>query len=346
MSTKKTDQTLQKCDDLIERLQELKKALGVVNKPAARTPVNALGVGWSQDPSTGAFHHSTHGIISTFKNPEGGFDIKHGGKMIGQVGDMSQAGARIKAYVGGLGAMDTGMMNRASPQSNPNQKLGSGTGFEKSNYGPKGAGLYDQTANARRKANNIGDVAGAGPNTNVKAYSSKPGQLSAKQQATAESRKTKKLSGPVKQYTPAQIAALNEAQKLKKSMGWAEHNSIPNADEEVEKLAKANPAVAAEDLMANQLANLMQGKAMLNPSMPHAQQPPAQPTDEELFGHLVVTEEMEKAAQAQWEGNAFNSFLHEATKPISSRFASEEEEIEYWNSIKVSDKPGGGETGY
>lgn len=344
MGTKKTDETLKKCNDLIERLTELKKALGVVNKPSNRTPVNALGVGWSQDPSTGAFHHSTHGIISTFKNPEGGYDIKHGGKMVGQVGDMSQAGARIKAYVGGLGAMDTGMMNRPSPQAQAGPKLGVGNSFQKSNYGPKKAGLYDPAANAKRKAGNIGDVAGEGPNVNVKAYSSKPGQLSAKQQAAVEARNAKKLSGPVKQYTPAQIAALNEARKLKKS--WGEHNPFPNADEEVQKTEKANPVATAEDLMANQLANLMQGKAMLNHGLPHAQTPPSQPTDEELFGHLVVTEEMEKAAEAQWHGNAFNSFLQEATKPISQRFASEEEEIEYWNSIKVSDKPGSGETGY
>jgi len=343
--SKKTDQTLKKCEDLIERLQELKKALGVVTqKQSNRRPVNALGAGWSQDPGTGAFHHSTHGVISTMKNPEGGFNIVHGGKMVGQVGDVSQAGAHIKSYVGNLGAMDTGMHNRPSPMNPDTPKLGTGNSFEKSGYGPKGAGLYNPADNARRKMNNTGDVAGAGPNVNAKAYSTKPGQLSAKAQASAEAAKTKKLSGPVKQYTPAQIAAINEARKLKKNAEesrWDQHAQIPNADEEVNNLQKTNPPVVAEDLMANQLANLMQGKAMLN-------QPPKQPSSEEMLmaGQamgLGVTEEMQKAEEVQW-GGAINNWLLEAQKPISSRFNSPEEEDAYWASIKVADR--GGNDGY
>lgn len=315
--SKKTDPTLKKCDDLIERLQELKKALGntgvtVNTVQSNRKPVNALGAGWSQDGGTGAFHHSTHGIISTMKNPDGGFDIKHGGRMVGRVGDVSQAGLKIKNYVKTLQTGDTGMHN-LDPMS-----------VAKSGYGPKGAGLYNPADNVRRKANNTGDQVA---NQNVKSYTHR---------ATAHKEKTG-AAGPVKQYTPAQIAAINEARKLKKtaeSAPWADHNQFPNADQEVVKLQKTAPVVA-EDLMANQLANLMQGKAMLG-------KPPAQPTDEEMFGHLVVTEEMEKAAEQQWHGAAFNTFLQEATKPISSRFASEEEELAYWNSIKVSDKPDNG----
>lgn len=339
--SKKTDSTLKKCDDLIERLQELKKALGSINVASNRKPVNALGVGWSQDGGTGAFHHSTHGIINTMPHPEGGFSIRHGGGEVGRVGDISQAGLKIKEYVSGLGNYESGMHNRPSPNLPGSSKMGKpggmikGEDLEKSNYGPKGAGQYSQAHNAGRKMRNTGDESGIGPNVNTKAYSTKPGQLSAKAQASAEAAKTKKLSGPVKQYTPAQIAAINEARKLKKnaeSQPWMNHNEFPVADDEVEKLKKDAPEVA-ENIMANQLANLMQGRAMLGTP------PPKQPTDQQMFGHLAVTEEMEKAAQQQWMGNAFNSFLTEATKPISSRFASEEEEMAYWNSIKVSDKP-------
>jgi hypothetical protein len=85
--------------------------------------------------------------------------------------------------------------------------------LEKSNYGPKGGGQYNPADNVKRKAKNLTDTVGAGPNVNVKAYSSKPGQLSAKQQAAAEA---KKLSGPVKQYTPEEIAAINAARKPEK----------------------------------------------------------------------------------------------------------------------------------
>ncbi len=332
MSTKKTDQTLKKCEDLIERLQELKKALapGVVNKPSNRTPVNALGVGWSQDPSTGAFHHSTHGIISTMKNPEGAYDIVHGGRRVGSVGDIGQAGLKIKNYVNSLTAGDTGMYN-VDPMGKDEDDV------EKSGYGPKGAGQYRPADNARRKATNVGaETVGT---QRVKSYTH--GKVF--QQKTP-----KGPAGPVKQYTPAQIAAINEARKLKKNAetsAWANHNEFPNADVEVEKLGKTNPVQKSEDMMANQLANLMQGKAMLGQNMPFAATPPPQPTDEELFGHLVVTEEMEKAAEAKWKGNAFNRFLQEATKPISSRFSSPEEEEEYWKSIKVSDS-GQGNEGY
>lgn len=325
MSNKKTDQTLKKCEDLIDRLQELKKALGVVNqKPSNRTPVNALGVGWSQDPGTGAFHHSTHGIVSTFKNPEGGYDIKHGGRMVGSVGDMSQAGLKIKTYVNSLGTGDSGMHNM-DPMAVGKSDV------EKSGYGPKGGGQYSPADNAKRKMNNVGDQRLG--NQSTKAYNHKN---------VMAQKVPKGPAGPVKQYSPAQIAAINEANKLKKNAedgGWGQHNAFPNADEEVQKLAKTNPPEVAENIMANQLANLMQGRAMLGTP------PPKQPTDQEMFGHLVVTEEMEKAQEAQWQGNAFNKFLVEATKPISARFASEEEEMAYWASIKVSDSPGG-DSGY
>lgn len=356
MSTKKTDQTLQKCDELIDRLNELKKAIGSINVQSNRTPVNALGVGWSQDPGTGAFHHSTHGVISTFVHPEGGFEVRHGGRSIGRVAQIGEAGNMIRGYVGKLGPMDTGMKNRPSPQIPTNMKAGTPTynqpplvnaTMAKSGYGPKGAGLYDHKVNDSRKRNNLSDerVAGAGgPNASVKAISTKPGQLSAKQQAAAEAGKTKKLSGPVKQYTPAQIAALEEARKLKKNSEdapWVQHGQVPNADEQVELIKKTNPVALGEDAMATQLANMMHGKAMMRPDH-------RQPTSEDMImaGQamgLVPTEEMAKAQEQKW-GNTMN-WLQEAVKPISARFASEEEELAYWSSIKVNGG-GGGDYGF
>ena len=66
-------------------------------------------------------------------------------------------------------------------------------------------------------------------------------------------------------------------------------------------------------------------------------QPPPQPTDRQMFGHLAVTEEQVKKSEQEW-GGAINNWLAEATKPISSRFASEEEEAQYWSNLKVSEK--------
>jgi hypothetical protein len=60
-----------------------------------------------------------------------------------------------------------------------------------------------------------------------------------------------------------------------------------------------------------------------------------QPTDEELFGHLVVNESIEKAAKQKWE-NAITGWHSNAVKNINSKFSSEEEELAYWRSIPVS----------
>jgi hypothetical protein len=327
MSKKTTDSTLKKCDDLIERLGQLKKALGGITTQASpRKPVNALGIGWSQDPSTGAFHHSTHGIISTMKNPEGGFDIKHGGRAVGSVGDMSQAGLKIKNYVNSLQTGDTGSHN-LDPMAVGKADV------EKSGYGPKGGGQYTPADNVRRKANNTGDKFGS---QNSKSYTHR---------ATATPKPPSGPAGPVKQYTPAQIAAINEARKLKKNAetnSWVQHASVPNADQEVAKIQAANPAVPAEDLMANQLANLMQGRSMLG-------QEHRQPSSEDMImaGErmgLGTSPELIKSQDKQWNG-AINNWLAEASKPISARFESQEQEEAYWASIKVSDRDDSG-SGY
>lgn len=66
-----------------------------------------------------------------------------------------------------------------------------------------------------------------------------------------------------------------------------------------------------------------------------------QATDEELFGHLVVSEEQVKKAEAEWD-NTFNGFYEEANKPVTGDTAAEwngrepltkgmsEKELEAW----------------
>jgi hypothetical protein len=85
---------------------------------------------------------------------------------------------------------------------------------------------YDSTANIQRKLKNVGDQVGAGPNVNVKSYSSKAGQLTAKQQAAFENskRRVKALSGPVKVYTD------EEKKKLQATMGKDEDFVEETAD--------------------------------------------------------------------------------------------------------------------
>lgn len=86
-----------------------------------------------------------------------------------------------------------------------------------SNYGPKRGGQYTPSDNARRKANNTGDQTGFGQNTNTKSYSTKPGQLSSKAQANAESAKysAKNRAQPVKIYTPEEKAKFAAARGYK-----------------------------------------------------------------------------------------------------------------------------------
>ena len=332
----KTNKTLNKCDVLIQRLNELKKAINTVSTTQVqsnRNPVKSLGVGWSQDPGTGAFHHSTHGVISPGKQSDGTFKPVHGGKPLGTFANIADAGKAMGAHARGLQGTDTGMYDRQSPQVPTSPKLGTGNAWaakgeddaEKSDYGKfKGGSQYNAADNAKRKMGNVG--AERFGNQSVKAYSK-----------NVMSPKTPKgAAGPVKQYTPEQIAAENEARKLKKSFEeqpWNRHAGVPNADREVEKVQKTNPVSKAEALMPNQLANLMVGRAMLGIK------PPPQPTDEQMFGGMVPSEDQLKKAENSW-GNKMN-WLQEAVKPISARFSSPEEEEKYWNSIKVVDRDDG-----
>jgi hypothetical protein len=70
-----------------------------------------------------------------------------------------------------------------------------------------------------------------------------------------------------------------------------------------------------------------------------------QPTDQELFGRFEVTEEMAKQAQSGFN-NKLNDFFAEASKPLSSRFASAEEEAAYWDSIPTSGNRDDGKPGF
>ena len=284
--SKKTNQTLNKCDELINRLNQLKKALNTVETVSStqmqsnRRPVNSLSAGWSQDPSTGALHHSMHGVISPGKQPDGTFRPVHGGKPLGTFANIADAGKAMGMHARGLQGTDTGMFNRQSPSVPAGPKLGTGN-------------------------------------------------------AWAVGKKDEEL-GKSKRYTPEQQAAVNEARKLKKNaegQPWTSHAGVPNADKELAKIQATNPVNKTEDLMANQLANVMAGRAMLGIK------PPPQPTDEQMFGRLVPSEEEVQKAENTWN-NRMN-WLEEAVKPIAARFSSEQEELDYWNSIKVADRDDG-----
>lgn len=83
--------------------------------------------------------------------------------------------------------------------------------IEKSNYGPKGMGLYNPADNIKRKAKNTGEsVADAGKNVNVKNYTTSGSTVEAARQA-AENKRQKANPAPVKtlkDMSPEEKAAL------------------------------------------------------------------------------------------------------------------------------------------
>ena len=202
---------------------------------------------------------------------------------------------------------------------------------EKSNYGPKGMSQYSAVDNIKRKLRNTGDSVGEGPNVNVKSYSTKPGQLSARQQAAKDASKlqTANRKQPIKQYTAEEIQQINRERGFKKA--WGQHLPFPSAIEELEKMEANDQTELGEDALSNQLADMMQSKNMFKVDQPSSEEFIA--AGERMgFG---VSEEMVKSEEGKWN-NTLNNWLVEASKPISQRFSSEEEELAYWNSIKVA----------
>lgn len=201
----------------------------------------------------------------------------------------------------------------------------------KSGYGPKGGGQYSVADNIRRKANNVETGVGIGPNKNSKAYTS------AKYSGmTPQTDPKLKKPQAVKQWSPEQIAAENKKRGLNKA--WGQHNPIPSAEEEIMRYAAE--VVHGEDAAANQLAQMMHNKQLLKFNQPSNDEFTAAG---EAMG-LGVSEEVLKSDARGWD-NTMNSWLAEATKPISQRFASEEEEMAYWSKIKVADRKDD-DTGY
>jgi hypothetical protein len=164
------------------------------------------------------------------------------------------------------------------------------------------------------------ELPAVGPNKAVQSYSSKPGQLSAKQSADKVVRDAKKLNSPV---TTLAGDALSQA-KAKVAGDIAER--------EKKKLQAAVQVKKSIEFEENQAAQLL------------AQRMPAsffagQPTDEQLFGHLVQSGENVQKAEQKFN-NTMTNWFEEASKPISSRFSSPEEEDRYWASIKLSESSG------
>lgn len=112
------------------------------------------------------------------------------------------------------------------------------------------------------------------------------------------------------------------------------------------KLTREQVLIKAKEMLeqqhAQRLANQLQKSGILTGKLP-----PRQPTSEEQEMWLVNqgfdTEESLAKKEESWSKNPINNWLVEATKPLNQRFKSEEEELAYWNSLKVNDSNRGNE---
>ncbi len=179
--------------------------------------------------------------------------------------------------------------------------------IEKSGYGPKKSGQYSDADNARRKANNTDQIDSLGNMGRVKNYGpSNPKVID------IQDRRVRRMNRkqPVKTFSQEEIAAMNAEGKYgagkKVAKSWVEHNPIPSATEVKKPVLKT-----AEELMPNQLANLLLNKSVIGATQ-------KQPTDQEMFGHLVVTDEQAKAAQEAWE-TTLSSWHANVSKPVEKQ---------------------------
>ena len=275
MSSKKVTDV---ADQVIEQLQ---KALGVPT-PQRNRSVKGMP-GWSQDSSTGHMHHSTLGTISTFKAPEGGFNVRHEGKSVGTFPDINSAGAGVRNHMNAL--------NAGAPRLAPSPKA----------MGKAEAGAAPKVISTTKliKPEHVKD----GPGGSI----------------------------AVSRPDPSAKISMNAQHKVKMQKSWASHAPVPEVDQEYLKKAELQ---TGEEAAAQRLGEMMQGRGLFGPP------PPKQPTDQEMFGHLVSSDEELQKKESEW-GNTMNNWFAEANKPISKRFASEQEEIAYWDSLKIADRDDG-----
>jgi hypothetical protein len=125
------------------------------------------------------------------------------------------------------GAIETKVANNINKISEAVSEL------SKSNYGPKGAGLYNPTDNIKRKANRTGEeLKNVGQNIAVHEYTSAT-MGTAKQQANKEAKeaKVKNAKQPVKIFTPEEKAKLQTEYdaKLNKAMTAGYGGGVPTS---------------------------------------------------------------------------------------------------------------------
>lgn len=213
---------------------------------------------------------------------------EHNAKLRNQVATQRRAALGIKPPATPAVPQAPKMPTASKPEEVAKFNANGQWSLDKSNYGPKGAAAYSDADNARRKASNVGDAEHLGSMGRVKNYGpSNPKVLD------MQARRIKSLNRkqPVKKLPPEEIARLNAsgaygAGKIKKS---------------------------ADDERAEVLAKMLAGMGM-----PMRSNSWRQPSDQEMFGHLAVSQEQADLAKSKWDDH-FNNFFAEVTKPVEAQ---------------------------
>lgn len=151
-----------------------------------------------------------HKLYDIYEDPEGLVDqsVKQTGRINTDHirGTLKNAGYH-GFYTSHPSYSKQGVVNIFHPMPISSEEEFGKTELKKSPYGPKGAGLYSITDNARRKMSRTSEDIGWGPNRAV--HSSSP---SANQQATIQAKEYKQKSkkNPVKIYSPEEIKSFQQ----------------------------------------------------------------------------------------------------------------------------------------
>lgn len=152
--------------------------------------------------------------------------------------------------------------------------------IEKSNYGPKGWGMYSQTDNIKRKATRTGEEhEHIGQNKGVRQYTTSGSSTNAAREAAEAKRQAEaNKKAPVRT-----LADMSDEEK-----------------KALEERYRSNVKRASEDGGLRKGADVAK-EALTTGHLPVLAGSHQQPTDQEMFGHLVRSEQEIEAMEKAWE---------------------------------------------
>ena len=174
---------------------------------------------------------------------------------------------------------------------------------------PFGQNIYDEKANVGRKIKRTGEeVANTGKNVAVQAYATSGSSMQAAHevsQAKAQKKKTKASTKTMKDFSPEQIKEMEDKANKKNQIKKSNTGQWELDGTETTLLFKTNETKQAgkNEVIERKKVDMdsAKGKAIFNDFADSIRAGvPKQPTDEQLFGHLVKSQADVDAAEKEW----------------------------------------------